>query len=73
MTKIVLTVEVPDILREVLDPEALSEVLHEKVEELLEDRASELTQHVWEDEESSNDPDVLIEALEDLEVTSEIL
>ena len=62
MTKIVLTVEVPDILREVLDPEALSEVLHEKVEELLEDRASELTQHVWEDEESSNDPDVLIEA-----------
>ena len=79
MTKIVLTVEVPDLVREVLDPEILSELLLEKVEEIVQDRiteASEVGALVDEDSDGYDAHDAeeaLYGALESVEVSSEIL
>ena len=78
MTRIVLTVEVPDQFRDVMDPEILSELLAERVEEMIQERITEASEAgALGEDDDGYDPheaeEALLEALDSVEVSAEIL
>jgi len=83
MTKIILTVNLPDIFREVLDPDILSEILVERVEEIVQERIQEdiaaVVANGSDMNEDEDDYDIqereeaILEALDSIEINSETL